>query len=550
MFRWGSDASRSSAYSAAPAAPHADRKSPSVLRAVAEVGPGRGRVRLVEVDIDVQRRVLERGAGGRGGIIPARVSSFAVRVERPRDVLEENIRPRDARGAFLDGLDAPRLGSGLGRSGSTLRSRSRSVRGFVLAVGVMASSTRAGPVGLGACAVVARRSRAGGPRGASRGATAVGVVGSVFAAGGMVRRAHGAPEPLPGRWGSLGGRHRLGPRRVARATRKSRVSRKTNARRRPRSSRGKGWRGRFAQVAMGDGIRGDEGSIGRLGWAWRVVNSAAPFEGQGTLHDFCDIRYKASSADDERRIARFDRRSRASRSGQVLVRFGGGIIPSRAPPSARPFPDITTTKGSMALASATRAPALTRLPSFASANRARLAARPSRVPRAGGGGSFRVIEYGDGTTPEDRGRASERGGRSTTAAIDSTVTTVAAAADAAVAAPDAPPRVAVAVGATTSRDDDATTTTCTTDPGVEGTRQKGRDGRGSELEARLRRRPRPRRLGRQHPRRRRWTRRLRRRDERFPDANDGGVRWRSRRRVRRQARRCSRRLRARRPRPR
>ena len=160
---------------------------------------------------------------------------------------------------------------------------------------------------------------------------------------------------------------------------------------------------------MGDGIRGDEGSIGRLGWAWRVVNSAAPFEGQGTLHDFCDIRYKASSADDERRIARFDRRSRASRSGQVLVRFGGGIIPSRAPPSARPFPDITTTKGSMALASATRAPALTRLPSFASANRARLAARPSRVPRAGGGGSFRVIEYGDGTTPEDRGRASERG---------------------------------------------------------------------------------------------------------------------------------------------
>ena len=412
----------------------------------------------------MQRRVLERGAGV-ADASRASFESFAVRVERPRDVLEENIR-RGTRGAFLDGQDAPRLGSGLGRSGSTLRSRSRSVRGFVLAVGVMASSTRAGPVGLGACAVVARRSRAGGPRGASRGATAVGVVGSVFAAGGMVRRAHGgAGTPAGPVGGSLGGRHRLGPRRVARATRKSRVSRKTNARRRPRSSRGKGWRGRFAQVAMGDGIRGDEGSIGRLGWAWRVVNSAAPFEGQGTLHDFCDIRYKASSADDERRIARFDRRSRASRSGQVLVRFGGGIIPSRAPPSARPFPDITTTKGSMALASATRAPALTRLPSFASANRARLAARPSRVPRAGGGGSFRVIEYGDGTTPEDRGRASERGpfddGRDRFDRHDR-----GGRGGRGGRAPDAPPRVAVAVGATTSVT--TTTTTCTTDPGVEG----------------------------------------------------------------------------------
>ena len=46
-----------------------------------------------------------------------------------------------------------------------------------------------------------------------------------------------------------------------------------------RSSRGRGWRERFAQVFMGDGVRGDEDAIVRRGCAWRVVNSAASFEG-------------------------------------------------------------------------------------------------------------------------------------------------------------------------------------------------------------------------------------------------------------------------------
>lgn len=58
------------------------------------------------------------------------------------------------------------------------------------------------------------------------------------------------------------------------------------------------------------------------------------------------------------------------------------------------------THATLALAPAQALRAALRPPARAS----RAPARPLRAPppRAGGGGSFRVIEYGDGTRPEDR----------------------------------------------------------------------------------------------------------------------------------------------------